>query len=104
SDGRALDHFRRELAGAEVPDLPGAPPPGAARPDAPGGAAYARLSGGAGTALARLARDAEATPFAALLGLVAAFLARYADTGDVVIATPVADRAPPQLRRLVGPL
>jgi natural product biosynthesis luciferase-like monooxygenase protein len=52
--------------------------------------------------LERLARREGATPFAALLALFAVFLQRYTSEDEVVVGTPVANRARPELEGLVG--
>jgi natural product biosynthesis luciferase-like monooxygenase protein len=60
------------------------------------------LPRGAVERLERLARREGATPFAALLALFAAFLQRYTGEDEVVVGTPVANRARPELEGLVG--
>ncbi len=53
-------------------------------------------------AVEKLSKGLGATPFMLLLAAFAAVLSRWAQTQDLVIATPVADRDQPQTQPLIG--
>jgi amino acid adenylation domain-containing protein/non-ribosomal peptide synthase protein (TIGR01720 family) len=99
---RQVDFWRRELAGAPpMLDLPtDRPRPqilsyrGSSRPFEPG----VELS----DAVARLARDREATPFMVLLAALGAVASRWSGQDDLVLGTPIANRPRPELEGLVG--
>jgi amino acid adenylation domain-containing protein len=55
-----------------------------------------------GRAVRELAARLHSTPFTVLLAAWAALLGRYADTGDVVVGVPTANRPDPVLEEVVG--
>ncbi len=97
-----LAYWRERLDGAPpVLELPADRP----RPAAPGhrGAVHPlELDAGAVERLRSLGRAEGATLFMVLLAGWDALLARYADTDDVVVGTPVAGRTRAELEGLVG--
>ena len=97
-----LAAWRERLAGAPVQlALPAdhAPPVVATTR---GATVRRRIDGAAMTALRRLARDAQATPYAVLLAVVGAVLARHAGQHEVVIGCPLANRELAQTQGLIG--
>ncbi|HZF09531.1 MAG TPA: amino acid adenylation domain-containing protein, partial [Thermoanaerobaculia bacterium] len=100
---RELAWWRERLAGAPAElALPFDRP----RPALPGGRGAAlpfQLPGDLSTALARRARQAEATPFMVLLSGLQALLARYSGERTVPVGTPVANRPRFELEGLIGP-
>jgi amino acid adenylation domain-containing protein len=99
---RALDCWRRRLAGAPPRlDLPSDRP----RPSQPsfrGGRRALLLPGPLVAAIEKLARQAGATPFMGLLAGFATLLGRLAGQTDVVIGSPVAHRTRNELEPLIG--
>ena len=67
------------------------------------GASYAfRLSQQQAAALDRLVKEAQVTPFMALLSLFGLTLGRYSGQQDVVIGSPIANRNQPDVEGVVG--
>ncbi|HEX8905452.1 MAG TPA: condensation domain-containing protein, partial [Longimicrobiaceae bacterium] len=97
-----LAWWRERLAGAPpVLELPADHP----RPAAPtyrGGSVPVKVGAALAERLYALAQDEGATPFMVLLAAFQALLARWAATDDVVVGTPVAGRARPEVERLIG--
>ncbi|MFB9414880.1 non-ribosomal peptide synthetase [Dactylosporangium matsuzakiense] len=102
-----LAHWRDRLAGLPPgPELP-ADRPRPARPGpsaaGPSGSAHAfTVPPDVAAAVRELAAAERATPFMVLLAAYAALLQRLGGRADVVLAMPVADRARPELERVVG--
>ncbi|MEM7049302.1 MAG: amino acid adenylation domain-containing protein [Acidobacteriota bacterium] len=90
----------RDFEGARPPELPFDRPPVGDR----GLAEELIVPLPEGPALAALARRSGATPFAAALGFVAAWLARMGGVSEAVIGTAVAGRPFPGLAGVVGML
>jgi len=67
-----------------------------------GGAVRAELDADTYDAIATLARNTGSTPFMVMHAALAAMLARLSNTRDVVIGTPMAGRAAPELDDVVG--
>ncbi|WP_067813732.1 non-ribosomal peptide synthetase [Nocardia inohanensis] len=100
--GQQLSYWRAVLSGLpDQLDLPVDRPRPPAQTFA-GGRIDFTVPAAVHTALARLARTADATLFMVLHAAFAALLARLAGTGDIVIGTPVAGRGRPELDDLIG--
>jgi amino acid adenylation domain-containing protein len=99
---RNLDHWRRALAGAPGDSL--LPPDFRVDPGRSRLAGLHRLDLGAEVAepLRDIARQVRATEFTAVLASFAVTAARFRDTTDVLVATPIGDRPGPELDRTVG--
>ncbi|WP_333771819.1 condensation domain-containing protein [Streptomyces sp. IBSBF 2435] len=101
ADG-ALAYWTAALAGAgAAPALPHDFAP-AGRGSGRAHARTFRVPDPARARLAALARQERCSPFMATLALFAALLCSCAAARDVVVAIPVAERAAPEHRRLVG--
>ncbi|MFI0982040.1 amino acid adenylation domain-containing protein [Streptomyces sp. NPDC021093] len=91
---RLLDYWRGQLDGApEALELPGDRPRPPVRTFR-GASVPVRLDAAASQAVRDLCKAAGATPFMVLLAAFQAVLGRHAGTGDVVVATGPATRAP----------
>ncbi|MFI5908322.1 amino acid adenylation domain-containing protein [Dactylosporangium sp. NPDC051541] len=99
---RELAHWRDRLADLPPgPELP-ADRPRPARPDPAGSAHAFTVPPAVAAAVRELAAAESATPFMVLLAAYTALLQRLGGRADVVLAMPVADRARPELERVVG--
>ncbi|GGY14801.1 non-ribosomal peptide synthetase [Paludibacterium paludis] len=97
-----LEYWLRQLAGPlPVAQLPYDRPPSSA-PAQRGARLPLRLPSGLSERLRHLARERGATLYMTLLAAYAAFLYRYTRQDDVLIGTPVANRAEPELIALAG--
>nr|AYM54404.1 nonribosomal peptide synthetase [Phaselicystis flava] len=97
-----LAYWTRQLAGAPAAlDLP-TDRPRPAEPSFAGARVAIALPAGLTAAAAAVARREGATLFMALLASFAALLARYADTRDVVVGTPAANRDQVETEGLIG--
>ncbi|WP_344407536.1 amino acid adenylation domain-containing protein, partial [Dactylosporangium fulvum] len=97
-----LAHWRDRLAGLPPgPDLPADRPRGA-RPDPAGSAHRFTVPAPVAAAVRELAAAEGCTPFMVLLSGYVTLLHRWTGSDDVVLAMPVADRARPELERVVG--
>ncbi|WP_314413681.1 non-ribosomal peptide synthetase [Streptomyces sp. DSM 40484] len=96
-----VDYWRANLAGVPVLDLPTDRP---RRPVRSTDGSVARFSVPAETAdaLRRLSREHGTTMFMTLLAAFDVLLARYADTEDVAVGTPVANRNRAETEDLIG--
>jgi amino acid adenylation domain-containing protein len=97
-----LDHWRSVLDGAPaILDLPGT----RVRPPVPtyrGGIRRFTLDADLTSAVRAVAREHGATPFMVLLTGFTLLLARFSGKADLVVGTPVAGRATPELEGLPG--
>jgi amino acid adenylation domain-containing protein len=105
-DGGRLEEdlawWRERLSGAPTRlDLP-TDLPRPRRPRGAGALARARLSPALVARVDRLARDAGATRYAALLTAVQVLLSRYCGTTDVVVGAPFSGRTGPNDARSIG--
>ncbi|MFZ2510975.1 MAG: amino acid adenylation domain-containing protein [Gordonia sp. (in: high G+C Gram-positive bacteria)] len=100
--GRELAYWTGQLA--DLPEKLALPVDSPRTSPATGAGAFVdtELSDEALTALRRLAREAQVTPFTVLHGALAALLARVANTDDVAIGTAVAGRDHPEVAGLIG--
>ncbi|HYH80744.1 MAG TPA: condensation domain-containing protein, partial [Longimicrobium sp.] len=99
---RQLGYWKERLAGAPaVLELP-ADRPRAAVARARGGSAAFDVPGEVADALRELARREGATLFMTVLAGVAALLSRYGGEPDVVVGTPIANRARAETEGLIG--
>jgi amino acid adenylation domain-containing protein len=99
---RQLAYWTQALAGAPARlELPTDRPRPAAWRGA-GAVERFRLPAEVAEAVEALARAEECTPFTVLLAVFQALLGRYARQDDVVVGTPVANRARPETRDVVG--
>ncbi|HEU4452760.1 MAG TPA: amino acid adenylation domain-containing protein, partial [Longimicrobium sp.] len=96
-----LAWWKARLAGAPPLELP-ADHPRPAVPGSRGAVHLAPLPPAAEAGLAALARSEGATPFMALLAGFLLLLRRWSGQDDLVVGTPVAGRARPELEPLVG--
>ncbi|MEU8046839.1 amino acid adenylation domain-containing protein [Micromonospora echinofusca] len=100
---RLLQHWRARMAGAPaVLRLP-TDRPRPSRPSHRGATVAFPVEASTAHRLREVARERGATPFMVLLAAFATVLARYADTDDVVVGTPVANRSRRELEPLIGP-
>ncbi|MES1244341.1 MAG: amino acid adenylation domain-containing protein [Acidobacteriota bacterium] len=99
---RQIAFWRRELDGAPpVLDLPtDRPRPAVLSPR--GSSLPFELGAGLSGAVARYAREREATPFMVLLAAFGAVASRWSGQDDLVLGTPIANRQRPELERLIG--
>jgi amino acid adenylation domain-containing protein len=99
---RPLAWWTERLAGA--PPLLALPAdhPRPARPTHRGAEELVRLPGDLPSRLNAIARKEGATLFMVLLGAFQALLARYAAADDVVVGSPVAGRASPEVEGVIG--
>ncbi|HYO14852.1 MAG TPA: amino acid adenylation domain-containing protein, partial [Thermoanaerobaculia bacterium] len=97
----ALEHWRKQLAGAPVLELP-TDRPRAAAPAAGAGVEDLTLPAGLTSALNALARRHEATLFMVVTAAFQALLSRYSGQTDLTVGTPVAGRARTELEHLIG--
>ncbi|HET7459775.1 MAG TPA: amino acid adenylation domain-containing protein, partial [Longimicrobium sp.] len=96
------EYWTRTLAGApELLELP-ADRPRPPRQDFAGALVEVELDEALTAALKSLSRRHDATPFMTLLAGWATVLARLAGQGDVVVGTPSANRARPEVEELIG--
>ena len=103
SSGEALRNFWRNRLGGELPVL--ALPVDNPRPRLQSfrGASLPFQVGPETTARVKaLARESGATPYMVLLAAFFAFLRRYTAQEDVIVGSPTAGRARPEVARLVG--
>jgi amino acid adenylation domain-containing protein len=101
---RQAAYWRSEL-GASPPETPlPLDRPRRAERAASGGIHAFRIPPGVSETLRSLARREGATPFMAALAGFALTLARYGDGADVRVGLPLADRARPETRGMVGHL
>jgi amino acid adenylation domain-containing protein len=97
-----VEYWRRQLAGApEHLELPTERPRGA-RSGGAGAVATARWSPGLAEDVVELAAVEGVTPYMVLLAAFATVLARYSGATEVVVGSPVAGRARPELDPLIG--
>ncbi|MFB7716208.1 non-ribosomal peptide synthase/polyketide synthase [Nocardia sp. NPDC056100] len=73
-----------------------------AQPSQRGASVTTRLEGSSHAALARLARDHDATLFMVLHAVLAVLLARLAGVADVTVGTPISGRSDARLHPLIG--
>jgi amino acid adenylation domain-containing protein len=98
---RQLGYWRDKLAGATPIELPTDRPRPPVR-DSAGDQVPFTVPARAGGTLTRLARQAGATPFMALLAAYTILLARYGGQTDVTVGTPVAGRDRAEVQDLIG--
>ncbi|MFI0479414.1 non-ribosomal peptide synthase/polyketide synthase [Actinomadura sp. 9N215] len=96
-----LGYWRDQLAGVPVLDLPTDRPRPPVRSSA-GAMVGFTIPAPVADGLREIARENGATTFMTLLAGFSALLGRYADTDDVVIGTPVANRNHAQVEDLIG--
>jgi amino acid adenylation domain-containing protein len=98
----AVESWADRLRGApHVIDLPTDRPHAAIR-DPAAATVEMDLPRGTPERVARLARQADATPFMVYLALLELLLGRYARQDDLLVGTAVANRPTPELERLIG--
>jgi amino acid adenylation domain-containing protein len=98
----SVEACAERLRGApHVIDLPTDRPPAAIR-DPAADTVEMDLPPGTPERVARLARQADATPFMVYLAVLELLLGRYARQDDLLVGTAVANRPTPELERLVG--
>jgi len=96
-----LGYWRDRLAGLEPLDLPTDRP----RPRVPGDRGRSVpvvLDAALAARVRELGRTAQATPFMTLLALFSVLLGRFADSADVAVGSPVANRNRPEVEGLIG--
>ncbi|MFI1016455.1 amino acid adenylation domain-containing protein [Streptomyces sp. NPDC020965] len=98
---RQLDHWRGELAGLGVVELPADRPRPPIR-DATGATLRFTLPAELAEEVRRLARRQETTAFTVLLTAFQVLLSRYTGQRDIAVGTPVAGRERPEIADLVG--
>ncbi|GLZ78260.1 hypothetical protein Afil01_30670 [Actinorhabdospora filicis] len=96
-----LDYWSRQLHGLPTVDLP-ADRPRPAEPSYRGALLVHRMPAGVREGLRRIAREAQASPYAALLAGFAALLARHTGAEDLPIGTADAGRARSDLEGVIG--
>ena len=96
-----LDYWRQTLTGLTPLELPTDRPRPSQRSPA-GGSVPVALGSELSDKLRALARGQGASTFMVVLAGFQALLARWADTDDVAVGTPVANRARPEVEDLVG--
>ncbi|MCC2672283.1 MAG: Malonyl CoA-acyl carrier protein transacylase, partial [Armatimonadetes bacterium] len=99
--GGGIEYWTRVLKDGPVLELP-ADFPRPPLPDHAGARAHLLLPPAETAALARLASEAGATPFMALLGALALVLGRWTGAEELVIGAPVIDRPHPDSESLIG--
>lgn len=95
-----LAYWRRQLDG--LPPPPALPFKAQASADEQAGRVALELDAALCEALAGLAKSQGATLFMVLLAGFYILLMRYSGSRDLLVATPIADRARPETRNLVG--
>jgi amino acid adenylation domain-containing protein len=98
---RQLDHWRTTLAGVTPAELPTDRPRPPVRDSACDVVTF-EVPAAAVRVLHRLAREAGATPFMALLAVYSIVLGRFSRRDDVTVGTPVAGRDRPEVQDLIG--
>jgi amino acid adenylation domain-containing protein len=101
---RQLAYWRERLAGDLTLELPAdrLRPSREARGEIRGGEIPAALPAALAERLARLGRDAGATPFMTLLAAFAALLHRLTGRAAIAVGAPVANRDRPEIAGLIG--
>ncbi len=97
-----LDYWAKQLDEAPVVHSLPLDKPRPAMKQHQGAVLSAQLPGATAQTLLNIARNHKLTPFMLLHGALAILLGRHANSKDIVIGTPVANRLQPELEPLIG--